>query len=149
MVSCNIPAGRQNQYKRAICVSIDSSTGSAPPDSSLKLHRGEQQPRHEDRSPILHRAYRLYRMTRVGSLEVGRALCHPILTKIGIMVNPFRCTIWKGDKRPWASDAAPSPSLLVRRLLELTLSLHQPQTYLTNCVIEFATHKGCARRLHD
>jgi len=61
---------------------------------------------------------------RVGSPEVGRALCHPIRTKIVIVANSSWCTICEGEKRRRVSDAAPSPFPLVRRLLKLTLSLH-------------------------
>jgi len=55
-------------------------------------------------------------------------LCHLVLTKIGTVANPFRCTIYKGEKYPRVSDATPSRPPLVRRSFELSPSpdIHGP-----------------------
>jgi len=48
------------------------------------------------------------------------------------VVNSCQCTIGKGAKCPWASDAAPPPSPLVRRSFELALLPHSHSPTLTD-----------------
>ena len=72
-------------------------------------------------------------MTRAGSPDVGEALCHPILTKRGTVVNLFRCTIYIGGNRPRVSTPIHSLSPLVCYLFELALP-HSNRPTPTDCV---------------
>ena len=74
-------------------------------------------------------------MIRAGSPDVGEVLCRPILTKIGIVVDSFRCTICNRRNRPRTSTATvPSLSPLVRQLRELGLLPHSHGPTPIGCV---------------
>jgi len=102
-----------------------SASLSCPPDLRSQALRSyiEGNNGHDMKTKRRYRAHPV-RTTRAGSLDVGEALCHPILTKIGIVVNSFWCTICIGGNRPRICNAVPSLSPLVRQPFELSLLPH-------------------------